>query len=92
MKGFSLTNIKYMVQFAREYPDFAISQQVVGQIPWGHNRVSIPGLGRKELQGASGCMTLVKSQYKLSVKKALAKWGAVQERYSPFLRPPQSGC
>jgi predicted nuclease of restriction endonuclease-like (RecB) superfamily len=37
MKGFSLTNIKYMVQFAREYPEFAISQQVVGQIPWGHN-------------------------------------------------------
>jgi len=37
MKGFSLTNIKYMVQFAKEYPEFAISQQVVGQIPWGHN-------------------------------------------------------
>lgn len=37
MKGFSLTNLKYMVQFAKEYPDFAISQQVVGQIPWGHN-------------------------------------------------------
>lgn len=37
MKGFSLTNIKYMVQFAREYPDFQISQQLVGQIPWGHN-------------------------------------------------------
>lgn len=33
MKGFSLTNIKYMVQYAREYPDFIISQQVVGQIP-----------------------------------------------------------
>jgi predicted nuclease of restriction endonuclease-like (RecB) superfamily len=26
-----------MVQFAKEYPEFAISQQVVGQIPWGHN-------------------------------------------------------
>lgn len=26
MKGFSLTNIKYMVQFAKEYPGFAISQ------------------------------------------------------------------
>jgi predicted nuclease of restriction endonuclease-like (RecB) superfamily len=26
-----------MVQFARKYPEFAISQQVVGQIPWGHN-------------------------------------------------------
>lgn len=37
MKGFSLTNIKYMVQFAKEYPEFAISQQAVGQIPWGHN-------------------------------------------------------
>lgn len=37
MKGFSLTNIKYMVQFAKEYPDFQIGQQVVGQIPWGHN-------------------------------------------------------
>jgi hypothetical protein len=35
MKGFSLT--KYMVQFAKEYPEFAINQQVVGQIPWGHN-------------------------------------------------------
>lgn len=37
MKGFSLTNIKYMVQFAKEYPDTIISQQPVGQIPWGHN-------------------------------------------------------
>lgn len=37
MKGFSLTNIKYMVQFAKGYPEFTISQQVVGQIPWGHN-------------------------------------------------------
>ena len=37
MKGFSLTNIKYMVQFAKEYQEFTISQQVVGQIPWGHN-------------------------------------------------------
>lgn len=37
MKGFSKTNIKYMVQFAAAYPDFQISQQLVGQIPWGHN-------------------------------------------------------
>lgn len=37
MKGFSLTNLKYMIQFAKEYPDFKISQQLVGQIPWGHN-------------------------------------------------------
>jgi predicted nuclease of restriction endonuclease-like (RecB) superfamily len=44
MKGFSLTNIKYMVQFAKEYPEFAISQQVVGQIPWGHNVLFIQKL------------------------------------------------
>jgi len=37
MKSFSFTNVKYMVQFARKYPDFKISQQVVGQIPWGYN-------------------------------------------------------
>lgn len=44
MKGFSLTNIKYMVQFAKEYPDFTISQQLVGQIPWGHNIVFLQKL------------------------------------------------
>lgn len=37
MQGFSITNLKYMVQFAKVYQDFSISQQVVGQIPWGHN-------------------------------------------------------
>ncbi|NGX62263.1 MAG: hypothetical protein K940chlam9_01760 [Chlamydiae bacterium] len=37
MKGFSHRNLKYMVHFAREYPDFLIGQQVVAQIPWGHN-------------------------------------------------------
>lgn len=39
MKGFSLSNIKYMRQFAETYPDLAISQQAVGLIPWGHNVV-----------------------------------------------------
>jgi predicted nuclease of restriction endonuclease-like (RecB) superfamily len=37
MKGFSFRNIKYMVQFAKEYPDLPIGQQPVAQIPWGHN-------------------------------------------------------
>lgn len=44
IKGFSLTNIKYMVQFAREYPDFLNSQQLVGQIPWGHNVILLQKL------------------------------------------------
>lgn len=37
MQGFSHRNLKYMVHFAREYPDYVIGQQVVAQIPWGHN-------------------------------------------------------
>jgi predicted nuclease of restriction endonuclease-like (RecB) superfamily len=48
IKGFSLTNIKYMVQFAKAYPDFTISQQAVGQIPWGHNVLLIQKLDSKE--------------------------------------------
>jgi predicted nuclease of restriction endonuclease-like (RecB) superfamily len=38
MKGFSLTNVKYMAQFAKEYPDFIISQTAVGQITWSQRR------------------------------------------------------
>ena len=37
MKGLSERNLKYMRQFAQTYPDFEIVQQVVAQIPWGHN-------------------------------------------------------
>ncbi len=37
MKGFSRTNLLYMRSFAKSYPDEQIVQQLVGQIPWGHN-------------------------------------------------------
>jgi predicted nuclease of restriction endonuclease-like (RecB) superfamily len=37
MKGFSRTNLLYMRAFADAYPDKQFVQQVVGQIPWGHN-------------------------------------------------------
>ena len=37
MKGLSVRNLKYMRKFAEVYPDFEIVQQVVAQIPWGHN-------------------------------------------------------
>lgn len=35
--GFSVRNLKYMRKFASEYADFEFVQQVVAQIPWGHN-------------------------------------------------------
>jgi predicted nuclease of restriction endonuclease-like (RecB) superfamily len=37
MKGFSRTNLLYMRAFAEAWPEESIVQQVVGQIPWGHN-------------------------------------------------------
>jgi predicted nuclease of restriction endonuclease-like (RecB) superfamily len=37
MKGFSLRNLKYMRAFAEAYVEEPNVQQVVAQIPWGHN-------------------------------------------------------
>ncbi len=37
MKGFSTRNLKYMRQFAVEYQDIEFVQQLVAQLPWGHN-------------------------------------------------------
>lgn len=37
MKGFSVRNLKYMRQFVECYQDIEFVQQLVAQIPWGHN-------------------------------------------------------
>jgi predicted nuclease of restriction endonuclease-like (RecB) superfamily len=37
MRGLSSRNLKYMRALAEAWPDAAIVQQVVAQIPWGHN-------------------------------------------------------
>lgn len=37
MRGFSSRNLKYMRAFAEAWPDEEIVQQLVAQIPWGHN-------------------------------------------------------
>jgi len=37
MRGFSRTNLLYMRALADAYPQETFVQQVVGQIPWGHN-------------------------------------------------------
>lgn len=37
--GYSVRNLKYMAKFAAEYPDAEFVQQVVAQLPWGHNVV-----------------------------------------------------
>lgn len=37
MKGFSVRNLRYARAFAEAWPDEQIVQQLVAQIPWGHN-------------------------------------------------------
>lgn len=37
MHGFSPRNLKYMRSFAEAWPEETIVQQLVAQIPWGHN-------------------------------------------------------
>lgn len=44
MKGFSRANLMYMRAFAEAWPDAAIVQQAVGQLPWGHNLVLLDKL------------------------------------------------
>jgi len=36
MRGFRARNLKYMRAFAEAYPDKEFVQQVVAQLPWGH--------------------------------------------------------
>lgn len=37
MTGLYPRNLKYMWAFAEAWPDQAIVQQLVAQLPWGHN-------------------------------------------------------
>jgi predicted nuclease of restriction endonuclease-like (RecB) superfamily len=37
MQGLSRTNLLYMRAFAEAYPNLEFVQQLVGQLPWGHN-------------------------------------------------------
>jgi predicted nuclease of restriction endonuclease-like (RecB) superfamily len=48
MKGFSRANLMYMRAFAEAWPDAAIVQQAVGQLPWGHNLVLLTKLKAPE--------------------------------------------
>ncbi len=50
LKGFSKTNISYMVKFAKEYPNIQIVQQAAGQIPWGHNMLLLDKINCLELR------------------------------------------
>ena len=46
--GYSVRNLKYMAKFAATYPDSEFVQQVVAQIPWGHNVVLLDNVADAE--------------------------------------------
>jgi predicted nuclease of restriction endonuclease-like (RecB) superfamily len=50
MKGFSRANLMYMRAFAEAWPEEAIVQQPVGQLPWGHNLVLLTKLKDPQLR------------------------------------------
>jgi predicted nuclease of restriction endonuclease-like (RecB) superfamily len=48
IKGFSVRNLKYMLNFAKEYRDIAFVQQLAAQLPWFHNCILIEKVPNKE--------------------------------------------
>lgn len=48
MKGFSRRNLLYMRAFAAAWPDEAVVQQPVAQLPWGHATVLLDKLDDKD--------------------------------------------
>jgi predicted nuclease of restriction endonuclease-like (RecB) superfamily len=50
MKGFSRANLMYMRAFAAAWTSAELVQQVVGQLPWGHNLVLLTKLKSPELR------------------------------------------
>jgi len=50
MKGFSRANLMYMQSFAKNWSHDDIVQQVVGQLPWGHNVVLLTKLKDRNLR------------------------------------------
>ncbi|AMM22747.1 hypothetical protein AX769_20865 (plasmid) [Frondihabitans sp. PAMC 28766] len=50
MKGFSPRNLTYMRSFAKAWPDPAIAQQAVAELPWGHITVLLDRLSDQALR------------------------------------------
>lgn len=48
--GFSVRNLKYMKKFYLEYKDDEVVQQLVAQVPWGHNIVLMEKIKDMEIR------------------------------------------
>ncbi len=50
IKGFSVRNLKYMKKFYSEYRDNEKVQQLVAQLPWGHNILLMEKVNDKDIR------------------------------------------
>lgn len=58
MQGFSVTNLKRMRIFAKEYPDLTISPQPVDQLPWGHIAALLHKVKNRTHRNWYACQTI----------------------------------
>ena len=81
--GFSVRNLKYMKKLAEEYPNFEFVQQVVAQIPWGHNIILLDKvkdtnerhwyIEQSIINGWSRSLLTMQIESKLYERQAIAK-------------------
>lgn len=95
MKGFSRANLMYMRAFAEAWPDAAIVQQAVGQLPWGHNLVLLTRLKDREqrLAYAQSAITHGWSRNVLNIHietRLLERTGKAVTNFDAQLPKPQS--
>lgn len=95
MKGFSRANLMYMRAFAGAWPDEQIVQQVVGQLPWGHNLVLLTKLKqpKQRLDYARAAMEYGWSRNVLNIhieSKLLERTGKAVTNFPERLPPPDS--
>ena len=95
MKGFSRANLMYMRAFAEAWPDFAIVQQVVGQLPWGHNLVLLSHL-KDPQQRLAYAQSAIKNGWSRNVlnihieTRLLEREGQAQTNFEAQLPKPHS--
>ena len=95
MKGFSRANLMYMRAFADAWPDAAIVQQAVGQLPWGHNLVLLTRLKdtQQRLAYAHGAIAHGWSRNVLNIHietRLLERSGTAVTNFDVSLPKPQS--
>lgn len=95
MKGLSRANLFYMRAFAEAYPDMSIVQQLVGQLPWGHNVLLITKIKDLSLREwyARACIEhgWNRAVMEVQIETSLhMRQGAAQTNFTHTLPAPQS--